>query len=93
MMELVVIEITLKALIKFILWCIVCGITVFGFTYIVFVFIYCAKVVTKAGDKEIKHWVSSFMFKNANIDTGYRNKPNRYPVFTTKEECLQWLKG
>lgn len=51
------------------------------------------KVVTKAGDKEIKHWVSSFMFKNANIDTGYRNKPNRYPVFTTKEECLQWLKG
>ena len=51
------------------------------------------KVVTKAGDKEIKHWVSSFMFKNANIDTGYRNKPNRYPVFTTKEECLQWLRG
>lgn len=51
------------------------------------------KVVTKAGDKEIKHWVSSFMFENANIDTGYRSKPNRYPVFTTKEGCLQWLKG
>ena len=49
--------------------------------------------VAKAGDKEIKHWVSSFMFENANIDTGYRNKPNRYPVFTTKEKCLQWLKG
>lgn len=51
------------------------------------------KVVTKAGDKEIKHWVSSFMFKNANIDTGHRSKPNRYPVFTTKEKCLQWLRG
>ena len=51
------------------------------------------KVVTKAGDKEIKHWVSSFMFENANIDTGHRSKPNRYPVFTTKEECLQWIKG
>lgn len=47
----------------------------------------------KVGDKDIKHWVSSFMFENANIDTGYRNKPNRYPVFTTKEGCLQWLKG
>ena len=50
------------------------------------------KVVTKAGDKEIEHWVSSFMFENANIDTGYRNKPNRYPVFTTKEKCIEWLK-
>lgn len=51
------------------------------------------KVLTKSGDKEIKHWVSSFMFENANIDTGHRNKPNRYSVFTTKEKCLQWLKG
>ena len=54
MMELVVIEITLKALIKFILWCIVCGITLFGFTYIVFVFIYCAKAVTKTIYRKIK---------------------------------------
>ena len=51
------------------------------------------KVVTKARDNEIKHWVSSFMFENANIDTGYRNKPNRYPVFTTKEKCLEWIMG
>lgn len=51
------------------------------------------KVVTKAGDKEIKHWVSSFMFENANIDTGHRRSPNRYPVFTTKEGCIKWLKG
>lgn len=50
------------------------------------------KVVTKAGDKEIKHWVSSFMFENANIDTGHRRSPNRYPVFTTKEKCERWLK-
>lgn len=58
--------------------------------------IYCCepiKVVTKAGDKEIKNWVASFMFENANIDTGHRRSPNRYPVFTTKEKCLQWLKG
>lgn len=51
------------------------------------------KVVTKAGDKEIKHWVSSFMFENANIDTGHRSKPNRYPVFTTKEKCIEWIRN
>lgn len=51
------------------------------------------KVVTKAGNKEIDKWVSSFMFENANIDTGFRRGPNRYPVFTTKEGCIKWLKG
>lgn len=51
------------------------------------------KIVTKEGDKQIENWVTSFMCENANINTGHRNKPNRYPVFTTKEECLQWLKG
>ena len=51
------------------------------------------KVVTKVGDKEIKHCGSSFMFENANIDTGYRSKPNRYPVFTTKEKCLEWIRN
>lgn len=51
------------------------------------------KVVTKAGQKDIKKWVPSFMFENAGIDTGYRRIPNRYPVFTTKEGCLEWLKG
>ena len=52
------------------------------------------KVVSKAGDKNIQKWVSSFCFKNANIDTGHRGMDKQYyPVFTTKEGCLQWLKG
>lgn len=51
------------------------------------------KIVTKEGDKQIENWVTSFMCENANINTGHRSKPNRYPVFTTKEKCLQWLKG
>lgn len=51
------------------------------------------KVVTKAGDKGLKNWVTTFMFENANIDTGHRRSPNRYPVFTTKEGCIKWLKG
>lgn len=54
MIELAVIEISLKALIKFILWCIVCGVTVFGLTCIVFVIIYCAKAVTKTIYRKIK---------------------------------------
>ncbi len=32
------------------------------------------------------------MCENANIDTGHRKAPNRFPVFTTKEKCLEWLK-
>lgn len=58
--------------------------------------IYCfepIKVVTKAGNKEIENLVTTFMCENANIDTGYRRKPNRYPVFTTKEKCIEWLNG
>ena len=51
------------------------------------------KVVTKAGKQEIKQWFPSFLFENANIDTGHRRNPNRYPVFTTKEGCIKWLKG
>lgn len=51
------------------------------------------KVVTKAGNKDIDKWVPSFMFENANIDTGRRRNPNRYPVFTTKEGCIEWLKS
>lgn len=58
--------------------------------------IYCCefiKIVTKTKNKEAEKWVTTFMFENANIDTGYRSKPNRYPVFTTKEKCLEWLKN
>lgn len=52
------------------------------------------KVVSKAGEKDIKKWVSSFCFKNANIDTGYRGFDKRYyPVFTIKEKCLEWIKN
>lgn len=52
------------------------------------------KVVSKVGDKNIQKWVSSFCFKNANIDTGYRGLDKRYyPVFTTKEKCLEWLRN
>lgn len=43
--------------------------------------------------EDIKNYVSSFMFENSNIDTGYRSCFNRYPVFTTKEKCLEWIKG
>lgn len=34
-----------------------------------------------------------FLCSNANIDTGYRGlQIDIYPVFTTKEKCLEWLK-
>lgn len=32
------------------------------------------------------------MCSNATINTGLRDKPNRFPVFTTKERCLEWLR-
>lgn len=54
MIELTVIEVTLKALIRFILWCVVCGITVLGFLYVIFMIIYCTKIVTKVIYRKIK---------------------------------------
>lgn len=50
-------------------------------------------VAGKRKEHEVRFWVNTFMCENSNIDTGTRNKPNRYPVFTTKEKCLEWLKG
>lgn len=50
------------------------------------------KFMTKTKE-DLKNYVSSFMFETANIDTGYRSGFNRYPVFTTKEKCLEWIKG
>lgn len=44
-------------------------------------------------ENDTKNWVQTFMCENANIDTGYRVNPNRYPVFTTKEKCIEWLKS
>lgn len=35
---------------------------------------------------------SLLMCSNATINTGLRDKPNRFPVFTTKERCVEWLK-
>lgn len=50
-------------------------------------------VLGKEQDKDVKRWVQMFMCENSNIDTGLRRSPNRYPVFTTKEKCIQWLKN
>ena len=44
-------------------------------------------------ESDTKNWIQTFMCENANIDTGYRVNPNRYPVFTTKEKCIEWLKS
>lgn len=46
-------------------------------------------------DKTVKtdDYVKFYMFRNANIDTGYRGSDSQlYPVFTTKERCMAWLK-
>lgn len=50
-------------------------------------------VAGKRKEHEVRFWVNTFMCENSNIDTGTRNRPNRYPVFTTKEKCLEWLKA
>ena len=43
---------------------------------------------------DVNKYVKFYMFRNANIDTGHRGMDKQYyPVFTTKERCLQWLKG
>ena len=49
------------------------------------------KIVT--GQKGIDTFIDNFMCENANIDTGYRGlQIDKYPVFTTKERCIKWLK-
>lgn len=43
---------------------------------------------------DVNKYTKFYMFRNSNIDTGHRGIDKQYyPVFTTKEECLQWLKG
>lgn len=46
-------------------------------------------------NENIEKYTKFFMFRNSNIDTGYRGDSwNRcYPVFTTKEGCLEWLRN
>lgn len=52
------------------------------------------KKCTTDKEMDIDKTVKFFMFKNANIDTGYRGMDKTlYPVFTTKEGCIAWLKG
>lgn len=49
------------------------------------------KIVT--GQKNLNTFIDNFMCENANIDTGYRGlQIDKYPVFTTKEKCIEWLK-
>lgn len=58
---------------------------------------YCLKCVNnKKVDKELQEgkWINNYCFGNQTIDNGYRNDAkNLYPVFTTKERCLEWLKS
>lgn len=49
------------------------------------------KIVTKEKE-DIGRYVTSFVFRPANINTGYRSGFNGYPVFTEKELCVKWLK-
>lgn len=43
---------------------------------------------------DVNKYVKFYMFRNSNIDTGHRGMDKQYyPVFTTKEGCLQWIKG
>lgn len=45
------------------------------------------------GKDNLSETKTRFLCSNANIDTGYRGlQIDKYPVFTTKEKCLEWLK-
>lgn len=50
------------------------------------------KVVTGA-DRDLSKYVRYLCFKDDNIDTGFTTVKYIYPVFTTKEKCIRWLKG
>ena len=46
-----------------------------------------------AGKDDLSPTKVRFLCSNANIDTGYRGvQTDLYPVFTSKEKCLEWLK-
>ena len=45
-------------------------------------------------NEDIKKYVNRFYCINSTIDTGMRVlQRNIYPVFTTKEKCLEWLRS
>lgn len=55
---------------------------------------YLVKEKVMTGQKNVKSFIDCFSCENANIDTGYRGmQTDIYPVFTTKEKCIEWLKG
>lgn len=55
---------------------------------------YLTKEKVVLGKQEIKSFIDCFSCENSNIDTGYRGlQMDKYPVFTTKEKCIEWLKG
>lgn len=55
---------------------------------------YLTKEKVVLGKRDIKPFIDCFSCENANIDTGYRGmQTDIYPVFTTKEKCIEWLKG
>lgn len=46
------------------------------------------------GKDNLSETKTRFLCSNANIDTGYRGlQIDKYPVFTTKEKCIEWLKN
>jgi hypothetical protein len=55
--------------------------------------VYCFKVLKIVTKTKTTIKAELLMCENANINTGHRKTPNRYPVFTTKEKCLEWIKG
>ena len=55
---------------------------------------YLTKEKVVLGKRDIKPFIDCFSCENANINTGYRGmQVDKYPVFTTKEKCIEWLKG
>lgn len=56
---------------------------------------YCLKCVNnKKVDKELQDgkWVNHYRFGNQTINNGFKTT-DLYPVFTTKEKCIEWLKA
>lgn len=55
---------------------------------------YLTKEKIMTGQKNVKSFIDCFSCENANIDTGYRGmRIDMYPVFTTKEKCIEWLRN
>lgn len=43
--------------------------------------------------KKMSSYSNFYSFKDDNVDTGYHTVKYMYPVFTTKEKCIKYLKG